>query len=330
MIPTEPFFTVVTPSWNRAHLLNRVFRSLSEQTFTNFEWILANDGSSDDTSVVAHDLMQSKIIPIHFIEANKRVGKLRLDNEAILKCRGELVLWCDSDDYLLPEALQILYDLWMGIPYQERGKYSGLTGVASTRDGQILHPFANEKIIDTTWNDIFGAHTKGSKTQDMVLCVTAKVLKTNLFPEVDFVAPEGVVWTKIGNMKTKLISKPLKFVEYGHIGAISYSNKMEYNRGRAIALAQIFSEMRKYDTTFNYQLRNSVNYHRYVLHGEIKLSKAKDDWCLKKMLLFNYFAILLAFCYFLKDRVFKKVIKTHKEFEKNNRSAQITYSRNYD
>jgi glycosyltransferase involved in cell wall biosynthesis len=326
----NPFFSIITPCWNRGHLLERVHQSLSAQSFNNFEWILANDGSTDDTKTIAQVLLASNEIKTQYIEANKRVGKLRIDNAAISRARGKLLLWCDSDDYLLPDALRTLYEEWADIPVYKQSSYCGLTAIASTSEGDIFNPLPQLNNLDTTWNDIFGLYAKNTKNQDMVLCVRTDLMKSNPFPEVDFVAPEGVIWTKLGNMRTRLISKPIKFVEYGHTGAISHSNKMEYNRGRAVALAQIFLEMKKYHTAYHYTITSSVNYYRYAIHGDIRITDARKSWPLNENHLLNYFFVFTAILLCLKDRFQNKVIKTHKEFELNSKSAKISCSNNYE
>ena len=48
----QPIFTVFTATHNRAHLLYRVYNSLLKQTFTNFEWIIVDDGSTDNTKEI--------------------------------------------------------------------------------------------------------------------------------------------------------------------------------------------------------------------------------------------------------------------------------------
>ena len=52
---TKPFFTITTPTYNRAHTLERVFDSLNEQTFQNFEWIIGDDGSTDNTEELVNN-----------------------------------------------------------------------------------------------------------------------------------------------------------------------------------------------------------------------------------------------------------------------------------
>lgn len=52
-------FTVLTPTFNRADLLTRLFKSLQRQTFRNFEWVVINDGSTDNTEDVIKNFQVS-------------------------------------------------------------------------------------------------------------------------------------------------------------------------------------------------------------------------------------------------------------------------------
>ena len=49
MADTPPFFTILTPTYNRAGTLHRVYESLCQQTFKDFEWVVVDDGSTDNT-----------------------------------------------------------------------------------------------------------------------------------------------------------------------------------------------------------------------------------------------------------------------------------------
>ena len=61
------YFTVFTPAYNRAKTLPRVFDALSKQTFKDFEWIVVDDGSSDNTREVIDKIITSKPdFPVRF------------------------------------------------------------------------------------------------------------------------------------------------------------------------------------------------------------------------------------------------------------------------
>ena len=79
----SPLISVLTPTWNRASYLQKVWEGLNAQDFQNFEWIVANDGSQDDTVEVVRALAQKSSFQVTLISASQRVGKSRIDNEAV-------------------------------------------------------------------------------------------------------------------------------------------------------------------------------------------------------------------------------------------------------
>ena len=55
MSPQSPVLSIITPTYNRRHLLPRVLASVTQQTLTDFEWVIVDDGSTDETSLRASD-----------------------------------------------------------------------------------------------------------------------------------------------------------------------------------------------------------------------------------------------------------------------------------
>lgn len=66
-----PIFSILTPSWNRAAYLERVWRGLNSQTFRNFEWIVADDGSTDETEEVVRLLAAQSNFPVTYIQIGR-------------------------------------------------------------------------------------------------------------------------------------------------------------------------------------------------------------------------------------------------------------------
>ncbi|MBR5406796.1 MAG: glycosyltransferase family 2 protein, partial [Lachnospiraceae bacterium] len=68
--------TVFTPTYNRAHLLKRAYESLKNQTVKDFNWLIVDDGSTDDTKAVVDGFISEGIIPVeyHYVENG---GKMR-------------------------------------------------------------------------------------------------------------------------------------------------------------------------------------------------------------------------------------------------------------
>lgn len=117
--------TIFTPTYNRAHLLPRLYDSLVAQTSRDFEWMVIDDGSTDDTRRLIEGFIAENIIPIRYI--HKENGGLYTGyNTAYANITTELCTCIDSDDFMPPEAVEIIITTW-----RERGapEYAGLIGL---------------------------------------------------------------------------------------------------------------------------------------------------------------------------------------------------------
>ena len=67
--------SVLTPVWNRADMLPRVFESLQNQTYKNFEWLVGNDGSSDGFRSIFDQFVDSSLFPIILVDVASALKK---------------------------------------------------------------------------------------------------------------------------------------------------------------------------------------------------------------------------------------------------------------
>ncbi len=302
--------SVLTPSWNRGNYLKKVWEGLNQQTYRNFEWIVANDGSEDDTIKVVKKLAEKSNFPVTLINASCRIGKSRMDNEAVRAARGEFIIWCDSDDYLLPNALEVLIRTWESIPLNARNDYCGVSALCDTKTGVLGNIFySSEDPIDLVWNELFL-----KLNSDLVIFTRSELVKAEPFLEVDFLIPESSVWSIIGTRKTRFLPVSLKRVSYGEVNCITKSGKMSYNRGNAYAMA-IARENAAKLLSKTTQLIRVINYMRYCRHGEIGFKQAISLWNASLTEIFILLAVLpLSEILAVKDILQRKVRKTHREF----------------
>jgi len=177
----EYLISVLTPTWDRAEYLPRVWQGLNNQTYKNFEWIIINDGSKDDTINVIKNLSLKSNFQIKLINASCRLGKSRADNEGIKLANGEFILWCDSDDLLLPDALDMLLNTWISIP-NNSDDYLGVTALCRTNKGILGNKFYNNNdTIDIIWEELYS-----KLKSDHIMFIKSSLLKKNLFQTVDF------------------------------------------------------------------------------------------------------------------------------------------------
>ena len=102
--------SIVTPSYNRADRLRACYDSLLRQTEGKFEWILVDDGSTDETEKTVASF-SSKVFPIRYLK-KENGGKHTALNAAHPLIRGKYVLILDSDDTLSDDAVAVILEAW--------------------------------------------------------------------------------------------------------------------------------------------------------------------------------------------------------------------------
>ncbi len=101
----EPEITVITATYNRAYILSVAIQSVLDQTFDNWEYIIVDDGSEDDTYDVV-STFQKKNSRIKYLKLEKNSGQSIALNKGIEAAKGALISFLDSDDALHPEYLE--------------------------------------------------------------------------------------------------------------------------------------------------------------------------------------------------------------------------------
>ena len=93
--------SIIIPVYNKAEYVDRCLHSILEQDYTNFELIIIDDGSTDESANIIKQFTDSRIIFIS--TANKGVSAAR--NRGMTEAKGQYLLFVDSDDYISPHYL---------------------------------------------------------------------------------------------------------------------------------------------------------------------------------------------------------------------------------
>lgn len=147
-MPDTPFFSIIIPTYNRADKLDIPIKSLLNQQFKNWELIIINDGSTDDTNILIQAYSSNKI---HYFYQQHQ-GRSAARNLGISKARGTYICFQDSDDEYLPNHLQTLYEAILqndtykvfrtGMLIYENGKLSKKSNIIGIK-GWNAYPFEN-------------------------------------------------------------------------------------------------------------------------------------------------------------------------------------------
>jgi glycosyltransferase involved in cell wall biosynthesis len=193
---SAPFFTVFTPTYNRAHTLHRVFESLCEQTYRDFEWLLVDDGSTDNTKELIETWIKMTDFPIrYFWQENS--GKHIAYNLGIREARGHMFAVLDSDDALVSNALERVSQLWNEIPECERSSFCLIGGHCRDQDGAVIGSTFPRSPFDTTAQESYFVYRiRGEK----FVVRRTDVFRRYPFPEIagtNYI-PEPLVGLQIG------------------------------------------------------------------------------------------------------------------------------------
>ncbi|MEO6985079.1 MAG: glycosyltransferase family 2 protein [Paralcaligenes sp.] len=189
--PWRQLFTILTPTYNRANTLGRVYASLREQSFQDFEWLVVDDGSTDGTRELVSAWQQEAGFPIRYVWQTNQHKKAAF-NHGVRQASGELIVALDSDDSLDINALDTMARVWAGLPIEDRSRFVAITGLCARPDGRIVGDMFPAEVVDTTTLDMtFKYRVKGEKFG----CMRTDVLRQFPFPEdIPGFVPESLVW----------------------------------------------------------------------------------------------------------------------------------------
>ena len=140
--------TVFTPTYNRAYILETLYRSLQRQTYQNFEWLVVDDGSSDHTQELVTSWQQEENpFPIRYFK-QENGGKCRAINRGLEQAQGELFFTVDSDDYLTDDALEKVVAWDAELP--DRSQYCGFVGNRGTTPTETPNRLFEGGYLDGT------------------------------------------------------------------------------------------------------------------------------------------------------------------------------------
>lgn len=262
----QPKFTVFTPAYNRAHTLHRVWDSLQAQTFRDFEWIVIDDGSVDNTAALIAQWKSQADFPVTY-QYQTNSGRHIAFNRAVAIAKGELFFVIDSDDGFLPDAIEIMLKAWEDIPAAQRDGFTGVVTRCQGEDGVPCTQEFNPDPMDTNALDLsFKYKVRG----ELWGFHRTAIMKAYPFPEDTSLryVPENLIWNDIARKyKIRCINDALR-VYYQDSG-----NQLSKGDPRKKALHRNYS-LRIMNRDFDYFLNDPINffkwavlYVRYSLHA---------------------------------------------------------------
>ena len=204
--------TIFTPAYNRAYIIDKLYQSLCRQSCKDFEWVVVDDGSTDNTEQLIQSFIDEGIIDIRYFR-QQNGGKHRAINRGVAEARGRMFFIVDSDDHLRDDAAQWVIEKSKEII--DNPAFAGISGLRVKPDGSKIGGENNFSQIDASALDI---RMKHHVTGDLAEIYKTDVLKQFPFPDCpgEKFCSEGLIWTRIAlsGRILRYCYKPLYVCEY--------------------------------------------------------------------------------------------------------------------
>ena len=150
MKKSKPTLTVFTPTYNRADLLHHCYESLKRQTCYDFEWLIIDDGSTDNTK----EMVDQWIAEDNFFKISycyKENGGLHTAfNKAVEEADTEVFVCFESDDIFTEDAMTIIEKMWSGI---RKTNCVGFISLCKDMKGNLIGSEYPEKVKKTLYRE---------------------------------------------------------------------------------------------------------------------------------------------------------------------------------
>ena len=291
--------TIFTPAFNRAHTLCRTYESLCRQTCKDFEWLIIDDGSIDNTRELVNGWINENIIPIRYIYQDNQ-GMHGAHNTALENIYTELNVCIDSDDWMPDDAVEIIVNFWNKIKDKN---YAGIVGLDVTPDGSIIGSKFPEGLIEST---LSGFYNNGGQGDKKVVLSTHVMRKYPKYPRF-----EGEKYFSLGykyhlidrDYKFALLNKPLAIVDYQTDGSSMNMWRQYWNNPQGFMFLRK-EYMRLYKSP-SIRIRSCIHYISHCIRA-----KKKNEFFKNPCPVLSFFCIPFGIILYFQTK--KKVLQKKK------------------
>lgn len=213
--------TVITPTYNRKDKIKNLYKSLKEQTTYNFNWLIVDDGSTDNTEELVKIWCDESPFSIQYYSQKNR-GKHCALNLGISKIQTTYTFIVDSDDILTPDAIEKVNE--DAYKYENDDSICGLGYLRGYSEKEVIGDYYHQNdfignFIDVRFRkNINGDKAEVWKTEDLKSCP---------FPEIEgekFLG-EGYVWCTLALSKQMYFSNSIIYITEYLEGGLSKSGR---------------------------------------------------------------------------------------------------------
>lgn len=213
----DKLITIFTPTYNRAYTIHKCYESLKRQTCKEFEWLIIDDGSTDNTrELIEVWINETKEFKISYIYQENQ-GMHGAHNTAYENITTELNVCIDSDDYMPHDAIEKIKNAWEKVRNDKN--ISGIAGLDAYENGDIIGMKFPDDLKRSTLFDFF--YNKGIKG-DKKLVYRTELTKKYPYPvykEEKYVGLAYKYYKLDEEYELALINDVLCIVEYMEDGS---------------------------------------------------------------------------------------------------------------
>lgn len=282
-------FTLFTPCYNSAPFIDRMKASVEKQTFRNFEWIVVNDNSSDNTLKLLEEYIRTVDFPVKLIN-NKTNMMLAVNyNLAVEQTEGEFFVTLDHDDEYSPKYLEIMDKL---IKQYDNPKVAGVVARCQTQYGKITPTPAYTRPL-MNWFE-YGKNKKGEYTGEVPRAFKTEILRKYIPFDAKLIHNPLVEAMMSDDGYTFITTNEIirKYYVYETV-----QRSITNNRTDRLAYYK-YSELQKeinrytlkYHTSFSVKMKLCIAYNRAAIRYGLKFTEAVKNvkrWQLPMSLLYS-------------------------------------------
>ncbi len=257
--------TILTATYNRSHLLKRLYLSIISQSYKDIEWLVIDDGSTDDTEDLIQQLILEKAIEIKYYKQSNK-GKHIALNYGFNLNNNSLLIIIDSDDEFTPYGLGALIACWKC--QKEKSSVAAIVGNDINRDGKIIGKRLRKESLKCTYRDFV---QKYRISGDKAFLWNFEILNQFRFPEFSgekFIS-EIALWEKLNSYFLVYLNTDVFKVEYLTTGLSSNSLKLRVSNIQGTLYC--YSNSLVNSSTFYFRYKNLINLMRFSIHNNESL-----------------------------------------------------------
>lgn len=190
---TDSVLTILTPTYNRATTLPRLYHSLCKQTNQKFEWLVIDDGSQDETALLLEEYQSASLFPIRYY-SKPNGGKHTALNQGVGMAKDEWIFIVDSDDVLPADAVNLILHETELIT----AEFVGICFRKATLDGQIVGTPIERLKPEEVLTPTEAGHLYAG---DLAYIFKTSSMRQHLFPVIpdEKFVPELYIWNRISD-----------------------------------------------------------------------------------------------------------------------------------